>query len=106
MNRQPMINRLITAATLTVASCGTPVYASSLNLPCIPMERMAEFLFDRGEKPIVTGLDIDGNVVSIWLDWDTTEWSYVVTDMDTKISCMVNLGYSMKPFSFSQWQPA
>lgn len=101
-----MINRLITATALTVASCGAPAYASTINLPCIPMERMAEFLFDRGEKPIVTGMDIDGNVVSIWLDWDTNEWSYVVTDMDTKISCMVNLGYSMEPFSFNTGQPA
>lgn len=101
-----MINRPISAAVLTVASCGAPVYASTNVVPCIPVERMAEFLLERGEKPIVTGMDIDGNVVSIWLDWDTDEWSYVVTDMDTKISCMANLGHSMEPFSFSQGQPA
>lgn len=101
-----MINRLITAAALTVASCGTPVYASTNDIPCVQMDRMIDFLLERGEKPIVTGLDIDGNVVSIWLDWDTNEWSYVVTDMNTKISCMANMGYSMQPFSFSKGQPA
>lgn len=99
-----MFNKLITAAAITVASCGAPAYADETQ--CGTVESVAKFLAQRGERPLVTGVDISGNHVSIWLDLQTEEWSYVITDPDTKISCMVNYGSQMKPFIVIEGKPA
>lgn len=97
------MTRLTITLLATLTACA-PAYA--VEPQCGTVESVAQYLAQRGERPLVTGGDIDGNHVSIWYDVDSQEWSYVVTDPEAMRTCLVNYGIGMMPFSYDEGEPA
>lgn len=42
------------------------------------------------------GVDYNRHIVSVWINEETTTWSYVVTDFERERSCLVGHGSDME----------
>lgn len=90
MKRRYNMNKLITAATLAVASCAASPVAAQEPL-CAPAENVQNILQDQfGEIVVARGVDAMGYGVEFWLNDETGSWT--ITFMREGVRCIATGG--------------
>lgn len=90
-----IVTRTLTGLALTVSMCSaTPSYAQNNSPACWKTNEVVEKLKERfKEQLIFYGVNVKGNVVSVYLNTETGTWTSVVT-LPTGKTCLISAGNS------------